>query len=162
METAPKKIEELKSAIENIKDDMGARQDTRGDKFRMTVAGKEYTERKEAQTALGSALAELTGKVSTKIGEVSGFDIKAYLGSDNQPHIQLVRKRAYMANTAMVTGVENALRKAPETLLKARETELHEEEDRLKTAKEIVGQKNPYAEKLATMEKRFKEINQQI
>ena len=29
METAPKKIEELKSAIENIKDDMGARQDTR-------------------------------------------------------------------------------------------------------------------------------------
>lgn len=162
METAPKKIEELKSAIENIKDDMDARQDTRGDKFRMTVAGKGYTERKEAQTALGSALADLTGKVSTKIGEVSGFDIKAYLGSDNRPHIQLVRKRAYMANTATVTGVENALRKAPETLLKAREAELREEEDRLKTAKEIVGQKNPYAEKLATMEKRFKEINQQI
>ena len=162
METAPKKIEELKSAIENIKDDMDARQDTRGDKFRMTVAGKEYTERKEAQTALGSALADLTGKVSTKIGEVSGFDIKAYLGSDNQPHIQLVRKRAYMANTATVAGVENALRKAPETLLKAREAELRKEEDRLKTAKEIVGQKNPYAEKLATMEKRFKEINRQI
>ena len=67
-----------------------------------------------------------------------------------------------MANTATITGIENALRKAPETLLKARETELREEEDRLKTAKEIVGQKNPYAEKLATMEKRFKEINQQI
>ena len=162
METAPKKIEELKSAIENIKDDMDARQDTRGDKFRMTVAGKEYTERKEAQTALGSALADLTGKVSTKIGEVSGFDIKAYLGSDNQPHIQLVRKRAYMANTATVAGVENALRKAPETLLDARETELREKEESLKTAKEIVDQKNPYAEKLAAMEKRFKEINQQI
>ena len=162
METAPKKIEELKSAIENIKDDMDARQDTRGDKFRMTVAGKEYTERKEAQTALGSALADLTGKVSTKIGEVSGFDIKAYLGSDNQPHIQLVRKRAYMANTATVAGVENALRKAPESLLDARETELREKEESLKTAKEIVDQKNPYAEKLAAMEKRFKEINQQI
>ena len=162
METAPKKIEELKSAIENIKDDMDARQDTRGDKFRMTVAGKEYTERKEAQTALGSALADLTGKASTKIGEVSGFDIKAYLGSDNQPHIQLVRKRAYMANTATVAGVENALRKAPESLLDARETELREKEESLKTAKEIVDQKNPYAEKLAAMEKRFKEINQQI
>lgn len=162
METAPKKIEELKSAIENIKDDMDARQDTRGDKFRMTVAGKDYTERKEAQSALGSTLAELTSKSSVKIGEIGGFDIKAYAGNDGQPHIQLVRKRAYMANTATVAGVENALRKAPESLLDARETELREKEESLKTAKEIVDQKNPYAEKLAAMEKRFKEINQQI
>lgn len=162
VETAPKKIEELKDAVAKIKDDIGVRQDTRGDKFRMTVAGKDYTERKEAQTALGSTLAELTSKSSVKIGEISGFDIKAYLGSDNRPHIQLVRKRAYMANTATVAGIENALRKAPETLLSDREEELREKEESLKTAKEVIGQTNPYAEKLATMEKRFKEINRQI
>ena len=97
-----------------------------------------------------------------KIGEISGFDIKAYVGNDGRPHIQLVRKRAYMANTATVAGIENALRKAPETLLGAREEELRKEEESLKTAKEVIGQTNPYAEKLATMEKRFKEINRQI
>ena len=162
MDAAPKKIDELKDAITKIKDDISARQDTRGDKFRMVISGKEYTERKEAQAALGNALAGLTSKVSTKIGEVSGFDIKAYAGSDELPHIQLVRKRAYMANTATVVGIENALRKAPESLLDAREMELKEKEESLKTAKEIADQKNPYAEKLAAMEKRFKEINQQI
>lgn len=162
VETAPKKIEELKDAVAKIKDDMGVRQDTRGDKFRMTISGREYTERKEAQAALGDTLAELTSKSSMKIGEISGFDIKAYAGNDGQPHIQLVRKRAYMANTATVAGIENALRKAPETLLGAREEELREKEESLKTAKEVIGQTNPYAEKLAGMEKRFKEINQQI
>lgn len=162
VETAPKKIEELKDAVAKIKDDMGVRQDTRGDKFRMTVAGKDYTERKEAQTALGGTLAELTSKSSMKIGEISGFDIKAYAGNDGRPHIQLVRKRAYMANTATVAGIENTLRKAPETLLGAREEELREKEESLKTAKEVIGQTNPYAEKLAGMEKRFKEINRQI
>lgn len=162
VETAPKKIEELKDAVAKIKDDMGVRQDTRGDKFRMTISGREYTERKEAQAALGDTLAELTSKSSMKIGEISGFDIKAYAGNDGQPHIQLVRKRAYMANTATVAGIENALRKAPETLLGAREEELREKEESLKTAKEVIGQTNPYAEKLAGMEKRFKEINRQI
>ena len=87
MDAAPKKIDELKDAITKIKDDISARQDTRGDKFRMVISGKEYTERKEAQAALGNALAGLTSKVSTKIGEVSGFDIKAYAGSDELPHI---------------------------------------------------------------------------
>ena len=162
VETAPKKIEELKDAVAKIKDDMGVRQDTRGDKFRMTISGREYTERKEAQAALGDTLAELTSKSSMKIGEISGFDIKAYAGNDGQPHIQLVRKRAYMANTATVAGIENALRKAPETLLGDREEELREKEESLKTAKEVIGQTNPYAEKLAGMEKRFKEINRQI
>lgn len=162
VETAPKKIEELKDAVAKIKDDMGVRQDTRGDKFRMTVAGKDYTERKEAQAALGDTLAELASKRSMKIGEISGFDIKAYAGNDGKPHIQLVRKRAYMANTATVAGIENALRKAPETLLGDREEELREKEESLKTAKEVIGQTNPYAEKLAGMEKRFKEINRQI
>lgn len=162
VETAPKKIEELKDAIAKIKDDMSARQDTRGDKFRMTISGREYTERKEAQAALGDTLAELASKSSMKIGEIGGFDIKAYAGNDGKPHIQLVRKRAYMANTATVAGIENALRKAPETLLGAREEELREKEESLKTAKEAIGQTNPYAEKLAGMEKRFKEINQQI
>ena len=162
VETAPKKIEELKDAVAKIKDDMGVRQDTRGDKFHMTVAGKDYTERKEAQAALGDTLAKLTSKSSMKIGEISGFDIKAYAGNDGKPHIQLVRKRAYMANTATVAGIENALRKAPETLLGAREEELREKEESLKTAKEVIGQTNPYAEKLAGMEKRFKEINRQI
>ena len=47
-------------------------------------------------------------------------------------------------------------------MLKAREIELSRNENNLKEAKEIVGQKNPYAEKLAAMEKRFKEINRQI
>lgn len=162
MESAPKEIEELKGAIEKIKDDMKARQDTQGDNFRMTISGKEYAERKEAQAALGEALANLSSKISTKIGEISGFDIKAYNGSDGLSHIQLVRKRAYMANTATVRGIENALHKAPESILKARESELSKAEESLKTAKEVVGQTNPYAEKLAAMEKRFKEINQQI
>ena len=162
MESAPKEIEELKGAIEKIKDDMKVRHDTQGDNFRMTISGKEYAERKEAQAALGEALANLSSKISTKIGEISGFDIKAYNGSDGLSHIQLVRKRAYMANTATVRGIENALHKAPESVLKARESELSKAEESLKTAKEVVGQTNPYAEKLAAMEKRFKEINQQI
>ena len=162
LETAPKEIGLLKSAIEKIKGDIAARQDTSGDNFRMTISGKEYVERKEAQEELGKVLARLSSKTSVKIGEIGGFDVKAYVSGDGEAHIQLVRGRAYMANTATVRGVESALHKAPETMLKAREIELSRNENNLKEAKEIVGQKNPYAEKLATMEKRFKEINRQI
>lgn len=162
LETAPKEIGLLKSAIEKIKGDIAARQDTSGDNFRMTISGKEYVERKAAQEELGKVLARLSSKTSVKIGEIGGFDVKAYVSGDGEAHIQLVRGRAYMANTATVRGVESALHKAPETMLKAREIELSRNENNLKEAKEIVGQKNPYAEKLATMEKRFKEINRQI
>lgn len=162
LETAPKEIGLLKSAIEKIKGDIAARQDTSGDNFRMTISGKEYVERKAAQEELGKVLAKLSSKTSVKIGEIGGFDVKAYVSGGGEAHIQLVRGRAYMANTATVRGVESALHKAPETMLKAREIELSRNENNLKEAKEIVGQKNPYAEKLATMEKRFKEINRQI
>lgn len=162
LETAPKEIGLLKSAIEKIKGDIAARQDTSGDNFRMTISGKEYVERKAAQEELGKVLAKLSSKTSVKIGEIGSFDVKAYVSGDGEAHIQLVRGRAYMANTATVRGVESALHKAPETMLKAREIELSRNENNLKEAKEIVGQKNPYAEKLATMEKRFKEINRQI
>lgn len=162
LETAPKEIGLLKSAIEKIKGDIAARQDTSGDNFRMTISGKEYVERKAAQEELGKVLARLSSKTSVKIGEIGGFDVKAYVSGDGEAHIQLVRGRAYMANTATVRGIESALHKAPETMLKAREIELSRNENNLKEAKEIVGQKNPYAEKLATMEKRFKEINRQI
>lgn len=162
LETAPKEIDLLKSAIEKIKGDIAARQDTSGDNFRMTISGKEYVERKAAQEELGKVLAKLSSKTSVKIGEIGGFDVKAYVSGGGEAHIQLVRGRAYMANTATVRGVESALHKAPETMLKAREIELSRNENNLKEAKEIVGQKNPYAEKLAAMEKRFKEINRQI
>ena len=162
LETAPKEIGLLKSAIEKIKGDIAARQDTSGDNFRMTISGKEYVERKAAQEELGKVLARLSSKTSVKIGEIGGFDVKAYVSGDGEAHIQLVRGRAYMANTATVRGIESALHKAPETMLKAREIELSRNENNLKEAKEIVGQKNPYAEKLAAMEKRFKEINRQI
>ena len=162
LEKAPKEIGLLKSAIEKIKGDIAARQDTSGDNFRMTISGKEYVERKAAQEELGKVLARLSSKTSVKIGEISGFDVKAYVSGDGEAHIQLVRGRAYMANTATVRGIESALHKAPETMLKAREIELSRNENNLKEAKEIVGQKNPYAEKLAAMEKRFKEINRQI
>lgn len=162
LETAPKEIGLLKSAIEKIKGDIAARQDTSGDNFRMTISGKEYVERKAAQEELGKVLAKLSSKTSVKIGEIGGFDVKAYVSGGGEAHIQLVRGRAYMANTATVRGIESALHKAPETMLKAREIELSRNENNLKEAKEIVGQKNPYAEKLATMEKRFKEINRQI
>lgn len=162
LETAPKEIGLLKSAIEKIKGDIAARQDTSGDNFRMTISGKEYVERKAAQEELGKVLAKLSSKTSVKIGEISGFDVKAYVSGDGEAHIQLVRGRAYMANTATVRGIESALHKAPETMLKAREIELSRNENNLKEAKEIVGQKNPYAEKLAAVEKRFKEINRQI
>ena len=162
LETAPKEIGLLKSAIEKIKGDIAARQDTSGDNFRMTISGKEYVERKAAQEELGKVLARLSSKTSVKIGEIGSFDVKAYVSGDGEAHIQLVRGRAYMANTATVRGIESSLHKAPETMLKAREIELSRNENNLKEAKEIVGQKNPYAEKLATMEKRFKEINRQI
>ena len=162
LETAPKEIGLLKSAIEKIKGDIAARQDTSGDNFRMTISGKEYVERKAAQEELGKVLAKLSSKTSVKIGEIGGFDVKAYVSRDREAHIQLVRGRAYTANTATVRGIESALHKAPETMLKAREIELSRNENNLKEAKKIVGQKNPYAEKLATMEKRFKEINRQI
>lgn len=162
LETAPKEIGLLKSAIEKIKGDIAARQDTSGDNFRMTISGKEYVERKAAQEELGKVLAKLSSKTSVKIGEIGGFDVKAYVSGGGEAHIQLVRGRAYMANTATVRGVESALHKAPETMLKAREIELSRNENNLKEAKEIVGKKNPYAEKLAAMEKRFKEINRQI
>lgn len=162
LEKAPKEIDLLKSAIEKIKGDIAARQDTSGDNFRMTISGKEYVERKAAQEELGKVLARLSSKTSVKIGEIGGFDVKAYVSGDGEAHIQLVRGRAYMANTATVRGIESALHKAPETMLKAREIELSRNENNLKEAKEIVRQKNPYAEKLTAMEKRFKEINRQI
>ncbi|MEE1362852.1 MAG: glucosaminidase domain-containing protein [Selenomonadaceae bacterium] len=172
IETLPAEIEQLKKTAEKIKADIAERTDTKGEAFTMKIGDTAYTERSKAETALKKVLNGFTAKASTKIGEIGGFDLKAMkteagysvdgVEAESGVRLQLVNHFSYAVDTASVQGIENRLRKAPESSLNYIEQQAEEKESQLKSAHEVVKRENPYAEKLKTLQARLTEVNREI
>lgn len=166
LQTLPEKVAGAEETIGRIERDIKARKSTRGDDFAITLDGKTYTKRVDADKALAGINAKLDN-VPKEIGSIGGFKIKASLYkadafAEATPMYQLIKNYSYHTQTSSIAGIENCLAKNPEKELK----QLTNERDRLnmllEEAKEIAAQKNPYTEKLAELNKKLKDINRQI
>lgn len=145
----PMQITAAKERLEGLKADFQAvkplLEKGRGkDEFSMTVGGKEYTDRKEAGTALTAACAGLKAvKTSGQIGEFYGFQMSAEFDSFNQKYmVTLKRQCSYKVEIGKdalgnLQRISNALsgieKKAAETQQK-----LETLQQQLETAKEEV------------------------
>lgn len=157
----PEQIEEQKDIIAKIDDDIKARQDTKGDNFKMEVGGKTYTAREEAQKALEAEMDKLPKEASKTIGKLGGFNVQASATLANGKKLLLVCNRAYSPSTGTVRGLENALRTI-EKIRDMRQTDLERYERKLKDAQEIVKLPDQYAEKLEAAENELQEVTRQI
>ena len=147
-----------------FKTDLASRQDTAGDKFRIILGGKTYTERKAAGEAL-VALAQKALNVSdptesnTKVGSFAGFDL--YVTSKGD---MLLRGKAQYRGTVnmqsaagTITALENIPRRL-EGMISATETRLSENRASLSKLEQTINTPFARAEELIAARVREAEI----
>lgn len=166
----PMQITAAKERLEGLKADFQAvkpllEKGREKDEFSMTVGGKEYTDRKEAGTALTAACAGLKAvKTSGQIGEFYGFQMSAEFDSFNQKYmVTLKRQCSYKVEIGKdalgnLQRISNALsgieRKAAETQQK-----LETLQQQLETAKEEVAKPFEKEQELTEKSERLAELN---
>ena len=166
----PMQITAAKERLEGLKADFQAvkpllEKGREKDEFSMTVGGKEYTDRKEAGTALIAACAGLKAvKTSGQIGEFYGFQMSAEFDSFNQKYVvTLKRQCSYKVEVGKdalgnLQRISNALsgieKKAAETQQK-----LETLQQQLETAKEEVAKPFEREQELAEKSERLAELN---
>ena len=158
-----------KAKMERIKKDIAQRQDLSGDKFKATIDGKTYTERKNADKALLTAIKDLKNNTVEEIGSIGGFAIKARkevdYSSDKGVHyitkITLVKNFSYEAGPS-IKSIESTLNSKPETTLKDTEKETDKLNNSIKAWEKTAGAKFKYQDKLDELLKRQKEINDEF
>ena len=162
----PMQITAAKERLEGLKADFQAVKPLlEKDEFSMTVGGKEYTDRKEAGTALIAACAGLKAvKTSGQIGEFYGFQMSAEFDSFNQKYVvTLKRQCSYKVEIGKdalgnLQRISNALsgieKKAAETQQK-----LETLQQQLETAKEEVAKPFEREQELAEKSERLAELN---
>lgn len=127
---AAEDIERLTHRISGMEADLAARIDTQGDRFRITLGPKQFTDRVEAGTALVYLVNDhkddhLRGKPSTVVlGEIAGFKLE--FRSTLADRVTLRGRSEYLANvspspTGFISSIEHAARCIDEHLLKGRE-----------------------------------------
>lgn len=150
--------------LERYRSDLASRQDTAGDKFRIVLGGKTYTERKAAGEAL-VAIAKKALNVSdptesnTKIGSFAGFDL--YVTSKGD---MLLRGKAQYRGTVnmqsaagTITALENIPRRL-ENMIAATETRLNENRASLSKLEQTINTPFARAEELIAARVREAEI----
>lgn len=158
-----------KAKMERIKKDIAQRQDLSGDKFKATIDGKTYTERKNADKALLTAIKDLKNNTVEEIGSIGGFAIKARkevdYSSDKGVHyitkITLVKNFSYEAGPS-IKSIESTINSKPETTLKDTEKETEKLNNSIKAWEKTAGAKFKYQDKLDALLKRQKEINDEF
>lgn len=158
----PAEIEEKKKTLAKAEDDIKNRQDTKGDKFKMTVGKNTYTERKEADKALSKVLEKFNKTTSTEIGEIGGMKLKAVYSAKDGVTLQVVGNRAYTVLTNSVLGIENTVRQEPEKLKKSTEQAIADAEETIQHAEETLKKKNPYEEKLRKTKAELDEVTREV
>ena len=173
LQKLPAQIEQAKADAGRASADIKDRVSTKGDDFRMQLGEKVYTKRADATKALEAIDKSFRKPVSTKIGEIGGFEIhmrfdQAYienLGGGQVVHgrnvIQLVSHGSYTAEPS-VSSMEYALSHAPEKALHGAETLLKKSEERLKGLNEEIGKPFKQKEQLDAAVKRQQEIQKQL
>lgn len=150
--------------LERHRSDLASRQDTAGDKFRIVLGGKTYTERKAAGEAF-VALAKKALNVSdpaetnTKVGSFAGFDL--YVTSKGD---MLLRGKAQYRGTVnmqsaagTITALENIPRRL-EGMIAATETRLNENRAALSKLEQTINTPFARAEELIAARVREAEI----
>lgn len=166
----PMQIAAAKERLEGLKADFQAvkpllEKGREKDEFSITIGGKEYTDRKEAGTALIAACAGLKAvKTSGQIGEFYGFQMSAEFDSFNQKYmVTLKRQCSYKVEIGKdalgnLQRISNALsgieRKAAETQQK-----LETLQQQLETAKEEVAKPFEKEQELTEKSERLAELN---
>lgn len=150
--------------LERYRSDLASRQDTAGDKFRIVLGGKTYTERKAAGEAF-VALAKKALNISdptesnTKVGSFAGFDL--YVTSKGD---MLLRGKAQYRGTVnmqsaagTITALENIPRRL-EGMIAATETRLNENRASLSKLEQTINTPFARAEELIAARVREAEI----
>lgn len=173
LQKLPAQIEQAKADAGRASADIKDRVSTKGDDFRMKLGDKVYTKRADATKALEAIEKSFRKPVSTKIGEIGGFEIhmrfdQAYvenIGGGQVVHgrnvIQLVNHGSYTAEPS-VSSMEYALSHAPEKALHGAETLLQKSEERRKGLNEEIGKPFKQKEQLDAAVKRQQEIQKQL
>lgn len=168
---AKKRIEKAKLEIvsdelliERLRSDITAREDTSGDKFKVKVGGKTYTERKAAGDALiAEAKKRLKiardAETTEEIGTFAGFKLLA----TNSGELLLKGKGQYRSTVNMespvgtVTRLEEAAKRL-DKLLEASLTRLNENKQSITKLEKTVASKFDKAGELVELRKRNAEI----
>lgn len=150
--------------LDRYRSDLASRQDTAGDKFRIVLGGKTYTERKAAGEAF-VALAKKALNISdptesnTKVGSFAGFDL--YVTSKGD---MLLRGKAQYRGTVnmqsaagTITALENIPRRL-ENMIAATETRLNENRASLSKLEQTINTPFARAEELIAARVREAEI----
>lgn len=166
--TYPMQIAALKERLAGLKSDMEAAKpilETEKDHFQIEIDGRQYTDRKEAGTALLAACGALkTVNMQGKVGEYHGFVLSAAFDSFHQTYqLTLKRQCSYtveMGKDALgnIQRMTNALGGIEKKWLET-EQKLENLQRQLATAKEEV--KKPFAQEAELAEKmtRLAELN---
>ena len=168
---AKKRIEKAKLEIvsdelliERLRADIAAREDTTGDKFKVKVGGKTYTERKAAGDALiaeAKKRLKITRDTETteEIGTFAGFKLLV----TNSGDLLLQGKGQYRASVNMespvgtITRLEEAAKRLDKTL-EASNTRLNENKQSITKLEKTVASKFDRANELIELRKRNAEI----
>ena len=173
--TYPVQIMAVKERIGGLKADLEAvkilqeQQEKDKDKetetFSMTIGGKEFTDRKEAGTALIAACAGLKAVHSSgQIGEYAGFSMSASFDGFTQSYqLTLKRQCSYTLEVGKdpagnITRIQNALAGISRQLTES-EQKLGNLQDQLAAAKEEVQKPFAHEAELAEKSSRLAELN---
>ena len=166
----PMQITAAKERLEGLKADAQAvkpllEKGKEKDEFSMTVGGKEYTDRKEAGTALIAACAGLKAvKTSGQVGEFYGFQMSAEFDSFNQKYVlTLKRQCSYKIEVGKdalgnLQRISNAL-SGIEKRVSETQQKLETLQRQLETAKEEVAKPFEKEQELAEKSERLAELN---
>ena len=164
----PQQIAVLKERIDGFTADIQKYQSNKPEDkeaFRMNVGGKEYTDKKEAGTALIGMCREIKGiNASAEVGEYLGFPMNVTFDSFNNKFVMKVR--GAMSHPleigpdaiGNITRINNAMEAMPAQLEEAK-TKLANVEHQLETAKTEVNKPFPQEAELSEKLDRLAELN---
>jgi N12 class adenine-specific DNA methylase len=158
---AGEEVARLERQVVAMAQDLAARVDTQGDKFRMVVGQKTYTERAEAGAALVYLAAEhrddhLAGRTGTVgLGELAGFKLE--YRSTRPDKVTLRGAAEYTANISpspvgSISSLEHTARSIDEQAMRCREE--------LTRCQTNVAELNALTDKVFEHEERYRELLQ--
>ena len=173
--TYPMQITAVKERIGGLQSDLAAvkalqaqqekDKDSDKDSFTMTIGGKEFTDRKEAGTALIAACAGLKAvRTEGTIGDYAGFSMTASFDGFRQSYVlTLKRQCSYTVEvgkdpTGNITRIQNALYGVERQLAESRQ-KLENLQGQLAAAKEEVQKPFAHEAELAEKSARLAELN---
>ena len=173
--TYPMQITAVKERIGGLQSDLAAvkmlqaqqekDKDSDQDSFTMTIGGKEFTDRKEAGTALIAACAGLKAvRTEGTIGEYAGFSMSASFDGFRQSYVlTLKRQCSYTVEVGKdpsgnITRIQNALYGVERQLAESRQ-KLENLQGQLTAAREEVQKPFAHEAELAEKSARLAELN---